>query len=398
MENSSLSTTTATSPVTPPKATLNSVTSKEQPIVIRNHDQLVLNHSYDLDQNINQVSSLHPEDNQQNQLAVYQQSSQLNNFRSQPDGLIEINEHGYSLPLEHQHSSTSLYYGSYDGYDYSTMSSLPHAAGSNISLMPPLPQNTWEINDSLSSLIKSSHELSERNSMTEFKIGQDLFQKAHSNVYHQESPDKTPNQARNLIKRSQTTNENVSIQLPGIETFSSSVPSPLLTSSKMTVSESIPVTISTVAKDSIAINPEIPLMDAKQGYFDPKMPFSIMKDDISFLTSNNIKVPDPGLGKSENYTDAVVSLQNSNMHHSTFVSTLPQYPCLPSPSDCNTLPVLQPHLPINYRPLLENLRPIRRTEEIVRLKNDGGKITIVETTDDPGKSNYIQLRNTITGI
>ena len=50
----------------------------------------------------------------------------------------------------------------------------------------------------------------------------------------------------------------------------------------------------------------------------------------------------------------------------------------------------QPILPtsINYQPLLENLRPIKRTEEIVRFQNDGGKIAIIETTDDPGKVSF----------
>ena len=42
----------------------------------------------------------------------------------------------------------------------------------------------------------------------------------------------------------------------------------------------------------------------------------------------------------------------------------------------------------NYQPLLENLRPIRRTEEIVRLRNDGGSIAVIETTDDPGRRIY----------
>ena len=46
---------------------------------------------------------------------------------------------------------------------------------------------------------------------------------------------------------------------------------------------------------------------------------------------------------------------------------------------------------INYQPLLESLRPIKRTEEIVRLKNDGGTIAIIETTDDPGRNYKINI-------
>ena len=45
----------------------------------------------------------------------------------------------------------------------------------------------------------------------------------------------------------------------------------------------------------------------------------------------------------------------------------------------------------NYQPLLENLRPIRRTEEIVRLRNDGGSIAVIETTDEPGRKLVISF-------
>ena len=115
-----------------------------------------------------------------------------------------------------------------------------------------------------------------------------------------------------------------------------------------------------------------------------------MKDDMSFLISSNLETTsETNVEKSGMSSDcAVISLPNSNIQPNSYVSSLPQYPHAPSPNMCSAFPILQPPGPINCRPLLENLRPIRRTEEIVRLKNDGGKITIVETTDDPGKLTF----------
>ena len=384
MENS-----TTTTSVTPPKATLTSVTSKE--LVIRNENRSVLQHSYDLGQNLDQSSSLQLHDNQHNYLSQYQQP--LRNFRSQtglPNPFPEINEHGYNLPLE-QTSSAPLYYGAYDSHDVSTIPSLPHSSVSNHQFMHPLPPNALEIEDSFS-LSKSSQELSEECDMKDFKISHDSFQKANS--YHEERPGKTFNQAKNVMKRPQMINKSVSIQLPGIETFSSSSASPLLISSKIVSNESIPVTLTTASTNNPAITLETPLiggnlMPIKPTSINSKIPYPVMKEDISFLISNNLETSEPTAGESETHTEgsSVMSNPNSNIQHNTYINTLPQYPCAPSPNDCNTFPILQPTLPINYRPLLENLRPIRRTEEIVRLKNDGGKITIVETTDDPGKSN-----------
>ena len=120
--------------------------------------------------------------------------------------------------------------------------------------------------------------------------------------------------------------------------------------------------------------------------------FPIPSPHFPYLISNNLEAHEPELPKSETPNDStasassIISGVNSSMIYDIQGSSLPQYPCSPSPSKCTTFSLNQPSLPINYRPLLENLRPIRRTEEIVRLKNDGGKITIVETTDDPGKT------------
>ena len=121
-------------------------------------------------------------------------------------------------------------------------------------------------------------------------------------------------------------------------------------------------------------------------------PYPMIKEDIPFLISNkqNISMVSNDK-KQENSWDrnkaSILHTTPPNLIPGNHLSTLPQYPCVPSPTKTSTFSLSQPPpLPINYRPLLENLRPIRRTEEIVRLKNDGGKITIVETTDDPGKS------------
>ena len=186
----------------------------------------------------------------------------------------------------------------------------------------------------------------------------------------------------------------VTLQLPGIETFSSPVSPSFLVSSKFPSQEPILPNIDSPKGEKMpgsyeTISVDKSSLPIKDIYINSELPYPIIKEDIPFhkeeipfLKSSNS--PASNNKKQEKKVNKITPLVSGTNQNMILGNSLPQYPCTPSPT--KSFPLLHPPtLPINYRPLLENLRPIRRTEEIVRLKNDGGKITIVETTDDPGR-------------
>ena len=378
MENS----TSTTTSVTPPKPTLASITSKDHSIGIRNEYPAVLHNPYDL----GQASNLHAQYLEDNQ---YQESSR--NFRLQaellPEPLLELHEHGYNLPLAEQHSSNGFYYGPCYNHDGSMENSLPPLSVSNPQFIPLMPANAMEVdNDFLIS--RNHHELREKFGIRDLKLTQDSFQRGVESAYVEKGSEKTLNEVRDSAKVSPSANLNVSVQLPGIETFSSSVSSTLLSSASVIPQESTPLKgeklPSLIPLKTTSMNTNGVFHKQTEASVDSKIPYPVVKEDIPFLISNNLEETEQKCMPTIDAT-TIISGRNSSMIHNSPINALPKYPCTPSPTKCNAYPSVHPPLPINYRPLLENLRPIRRTEEIVRLRNDGGKITIVETTDDPGR-------------
>jgi hypothetical protein len=381
MENSTLVTTS----VTPPKPALTSIASTG----LRNEEYSVLHNPYEIGQT-SESSSQRLQDHQHNPLNQYQES--LRSFRIQSgllsEPLLELNEHGYNLPLE-QSSSNHFFYGSCDSsHGVSPAQFLPSPSASNHQFIPVIPGCTLEMDQDFT-LNKNRHELSEKFGLKDFKVVPDAFQRGRERSFFGPRFEKSTNLMKDTVSLSSMGDNDVCLQLPGIETFSSPISSPFLASSKVTSQESIPPNLRNIQCEKSTIILENTLLNSSP--IDSKIPYPLVKEDIPYLISNNLEAHDPDLLKSETPNDSIPSASsiitgvNPSMIYDIQSSSLPQYPCSPSPSKCNTFPLNQPSLPINYRPLLENLRPIRRTEEIVRLKNDGGKITIVETTDDPGK-------------
>lgn len=392
MENSTLVTTS----VKPPKPTLTSVASKGHSTGIRNEEQSVLHNPYEVGQS-SELSSQRLQDNEPNQIDQYQEP--LRSFRLQTgllsEPLLELNEHGYNIPLD-QSSSNAFFYGSCDSsHDVSTAEFLPPSSASNHHFIPVIPACTMEMEQDFT-LNKNGHEFSEKFGLKDFKVVPESLQRGRERSFFGQGFEKDTNHLKDTVHVSSMESKDVSLQLPGIETFSSPISPPILSSSKVTNQESIPSNLGTIQCEKSTIGPENPLLNTnifnnKPSPIDSKNHYPVVKDDIPYLISNNLEAHDADLQTSETPNDSsasassVISGVNTSMIQDIHSSSLPQYPCSPSPSKCNTFPLHQLSLPINYRPLLENLRPIRRTEEIVRLKNDGGKITIVETTDDPGK-------------
>ena len=368
--------------VTPPKATLTSfASSKDQLTGIGNDSRSVLGQNLGVfGHNIDsEPEHLHDHLNP-NQQYPYQEP--LRNFRLEPglpsEALFDINEHGYTTPLD-QTNPNSFYYGS----------SLPGVQDEVIGMhtLPPVVSSRYQpiSTESSTSLEmpclflpgKRRYETDDKFEMKDSKaIPASLVRGCETTTYRGESESSIIAEMKDTAPSTNAMETvEVTLQLPGIETFSSPVSPTFLSSSKLSTNE-----------------PNVPNTDSVKG---EKSLFSFDSDSLvnnPYVVSNEHDIPsisnidEPNDEVNRNAT-AVIPLITPNLIPGNQLSTLPQYPCVPSPN--KTFPLSQPPLlPINYRPLLENLRPIRRTEEIVRLKNDGGKITIVETTDDPGKSKF----------
>ena len=394
MENSITSTS-----VSPPKATLTSfASSKDQLTGIGNDSRSVLNNLGDLDQNL-ESGAQHVQDHlSPNHL--YQHSETLRNLRfdtglsSQP--LFDLNEHGYNVPLD-QTNPNSFYYGSGVPVVQDEVRSMHTISPSLSSRYQPISAA-----GSTSLEMQSSFQEEKRRYETDNNFGmrdsktmpmslergcETLALNAENEIIAAEIKDTVPGTTMETVE--------VTLQLPGIETFSSSVSPSFLAPSKLPTLEPILPNIDCIKGEktsfsfdetSLINKDSMPLKDIP---ISSELPYPMIKDDMPFLISNKQNISNDM--KQETSWDRnkapILQATPPNLIPGNQLSTLPQYPCVPSPTKTSTFSLSQPPpLPINYRPLLENLRPIRRTEEIVRLKNDGGKITIVETTDDPGKS------------
>ena len=396
MENS---TSTTNASVSPPKAASISINSKEQLIGIQNGNQSVLHNPYGPEQG-SVLSPEHSADAQSNPLCTYPEQP-LRTFREETETLNEpllgLNEHGYHLPLGQLNPSSNLYYDTYDCNEGPMLNSMSSATLSTNHLRSENSSSTLETESGFC-LAQKCEALPESLEMRSVKIIPSSFNRDYQASWPIEGTDKSFSHPNAASKLSTFSNNDDSIQLPGIETFSSSIATPPLNplKPKITMQDYVPFDINTIegARSTFSVETTLPISNSllpnEQNSIEFKMPYAIEKKDMPFLISNNL-LPPPveNLPKLEPY-----SIDSPKIRIPCNNNPLPQYPGNPSSSKCSTFPLLQAPLPINYQPLLENLRPIRRTEEIVRLKNDGGKITIVETTDDPGKTSiHIKLRN-----
>ena len=393
MENS---TSTTNASVSPPKATSTSIDSKEQLIGIQNGNQSVLHNPYGSEQG-SALSPEHPADARINPLCTYPEQP-LRPVREETETLHEpllgLNEHGYHLPLGQLNPSSNLYYDTYDCNEGPMLNSISSVS---LSTNHPSTENSSSTLETESDfcMAQKYQAIPESLEMRNLKINPSSFNRDYQASWPIEGTDKSFSYPSTASKLSSFSNNDISIQLPGIETFSSSIATPSLNplKPKLTMQDFVPFDMSAIegAKSTFSMETTLPgnndLLPNEQNTIEFKMPYAIEKKDVPFLISNNSHTTlVENLPKLEPY-----SIDTPKIRIPCNNNPLPQYPCSSSSSKCSTFPLLQAPLPINYQPLLENLRPIRRTEEIVRLKNDGGKITIVETTDDPGKRS-IQLK------
>ena len=390
MENST------TTSVTPPKAILTSFALKDQSNGIGYDSRSVLHHPCELGHNI-ESEHQHLQDNP-NPNHLYQYQEPLRNLRLETglssEPLFELNDHVYNIPLD-QTNPSSFYFGSSDPIqEVSSMHTLPPNLVSRPQCISATPSVGALEAPNMFSPNKNRYESDDKFVLRDSKGVPHSFGRDCETLPCNEGTESIAAEAKDGAPGTSMEAVQVTLQLPGIETFSSPVSPSFLVSSKFPSQEPILPNIDSPKGEKMpgsyeTISVDKSSLPIKDIYINSELPYPIIKEDIPFhkeeipfLKSSNS--PTSNNKKQEKKANKITPLVSGTNQNMILGNSLPQYPCTPSPT--KSFPLLHPPtLPINYRPLLENLRPIRRTEEIVRLKNDGGKITIVETTDDPGR-------------